>query len=126
MKVLRLACASFVGLLLLAGCGSPDAGDGCNGSDYICLDVARALECRGGSWRELQCRGTLGCRELKDSVRCDTSGNVAGDNCASSAEGHAMCRSDGKALLECREGLLVQTLACSACATEDSRVQCTP
>lgn len=124
MKPLRLALLPLVGALLLAGCG-PSAGDDCKGG-YVCDSQTQALECRGGKWRALPCKGPLGCSELESTVRCDASANVAGDACAASAEGHAQCRADGKALLECRQGLLAETLACSACATSGSEVTCTP
>ncbi len=112
-------------LLLLSGCG-PSEGDECQGGGYVCDGQAMALECRQGKWRALPCKGALGCSEVGDSIRCDTSGNVAGDNCASSAEGRGLCRADGKAVLECRMGLLEETDTCSECASSGTEITCKP
>lgn len=119
-----LALLSLVGCLFLAGCGGPDAGDSCNSSGYVCSSEAEALECRQGAWRALPCRGALGCQEVDGSIRCDTSANAAGDNCALSAEGRGLCSADGLALLECRMGVLVETQTCSACSQTGSQVVC--
>ncbi|XXF80899.1 hypothetical protein P2318_14395 [Myxococcaceae bacterium GXIMD 01537] len=115
----------LAGFLLLAGCGT-SAGDDCEGGGFVCDSDTQALECRGGQWRALPCRGPLGCSEVEERVRCDMSANNAGDACASSAEGRAQCRGDGKALLECREGELVETQACQSCVTSGSEVTCAP
>ncbi|ABF88448.1 putative lipoprotein [Myxococcus xanthus DK 1622] len=120
-----LALVPLVGSLLLAGCG-PSAGGDCDGGGFVCQERVLALECRGGKWRELPCRGPLGCRETSEAVRCDTSNNVAGDACASSAEGTGLCRADGQAVLECRQGVLTETATCSACTVENSQVTCQP
>lgn len=120
-----LAAVSVVGSLLFAGCGQ-SAGDSCDGSGFICQEDVLALECRNGTWREVPCRGPLGCRETDDDVRCDTSNNRAGDACASSAEGKGVCRSDGLAILECRQGVLEETASCSACTVSGGNVSCQP
>jgi len=118
------ALLPLVGFLFLAGCGGPDAGDSCNVSGYVCSSETEALECRQGQWRTLPCRGGLGCGESSGTIRCDTSANVAGDNCALSAEGRGLCRADGLALLECRMGMLVETQTCSACSASGSQIVC--
>lgn len=119
-----LAILSFVGFLALSGCGGPKSGDSCNVSGYVCDSETEALECRQNTWRTLPCRGGLGCSESSGSVRCDTSTNVAGDNCALSAEGRGICRADGLAVLECRMGVLVETETCRACAASGSQIVC--
>ncbi|QSQ26969.1 hypothetical protein JY651_19515 [Pyxidicoccus parkwayensis] len=120
-----LVAVTVVGSLLFAGCGQK-AGDSCEGSGFICQEDVLALECRSGTWREVPCRGPLGCRESADAVRCDTSNNQAGDACASSAEGKGVCRRDGLAVLECREGVLVETATCSSCTVQGDQVTCQP
>ncbi|WP_224249174.1 hypothetical protein [Hyalangium gracile] len=114
----------LVGFFFLSGCGGPDAGDSCETSGYVCRDEKQALECRQGVWRALPCRGSLGCQEASGSIRCDTTANVAGDNCALSAEGRGLCRADGLATLECRMGVLVETESCLACSQSGSQVVC--
>ncbi|MCE9673688.1 hypothetical protein LY474_38390 [Myxococcus stipitatus] len=116
---------SVVGSLFFAGCGQ-SVGDDCDGGGFICQDAVLALECRDGKLREVQCRGPLGCRESGDTVRCDTSLNGAGDACAVTAEGKGLCSKDGKAMLECRQGVLVETASCSSCTVVDSEVTCQP
>lgn len=119
-----LALFPLVGLLLLPGCGGADAGDSCEGSGYICSSEKQALECRQSQWRALPCRGALGCQEATGSIKCDTSANVAGDNCALSAEGRGLCRTDGKAVLECRMGVLVETEMCVSCSESGTQIVC--
>jgi hypothetical protein len=110
---------------LLPACG-PTAGDDCKGRGYLCSSEEEALECRNGVWRALPCKGSLGCSELNDSVRCDMSGNVGDDACALSAEGRGLCASDGRTLLECRMGVLVEVRQCSACTMSNTQVVCQP
>jgi hypothetical protein len=119
-----LALLPLLGFLFLSGCGGPDAGDSCNVSGYICRDEQAALECRQSQWRALPCRGGLGCQESSGTIRCDTSANVAGDNCALSAEGRGLCRADGLAVLECRMGVLVETEACLSCSQSGPQIVC--
>lgn len=114
----------LVGFLFLAGCGGPNVGDSCESSGYVCHDEKEAMECRQGVWRALPCRGGLGCTESNGTVRCDTSANLAGDNCALSAEGRGLCRADGLAVLECRMGVLVETQSCTSCSQDGSQIVC--
>jgi hypothetical protein len=53
-------------------------------------------------------------------------GNVAGDGCAASAEGRGLCTADGKAVLECRMGVLVLVKTCGTCVMDATRVTCQP
>jgi hypothetical protein len=124
MKHPFLALLPLVGSLFLAGCG-PSVGGDCESSGYVCDSETQALECRQGTWRALPCKGALGCSEVNGNIRCDASGNGAGDACAASAEGRAQCRPDGLALLECRMGVLVETLQCRPCSPSGSEVTCT-
>jgi hypothetical protein len=121
----HFALLPLLASLVLPACG-PSAGDDCEGGGYVCSDETQALECRDGTWRALPCKGPLGCSDLDDSIRCDMSANTAGDACALSAEGRGLCTADGKALLECRMGVLVQVRECSACSTSSTRVICEP
>lgn len=125
MNRLSLALVSF-GFFLLSGCGGPGSGDSCDGGDYVCQDDAQALECRNGEWRTLACRGPLGCRELADSVRCDTSLNMENDACAQDAEGRGGCAPDGKSLLLCEGGVLKKTAECSSCSVQGDQAVCNP
>ncbi len=119
-----LVLLPLLGILLLPGCGGPDVGDTCESSGYVCSSEAEALECRQTRWRAIPCRGPLGCQEVSGSIRCDTSTNEAGDNCALSAEGRGLCRADGRAVLECRMGVLVETEVCLSCSQTGSQVVC--
>lgn len=121
-----LALLPLAGVLFLSGCGGPSVGDSCQSSGYVCQSDTEALECRQNQWRALPCRGGLGCHESDGSIRCDTSANVAGDNCALSAEGRGLCRADGLAILECRMGVLVETQSCSSCTQSGSQIVCKP
>jgi hypothetical protein len=115
----------MIGSLLLSACGVK-AGDSCSGGGYTCASEKEALECRDKEWRTLQCRGSSGCSESDGTVECDMRGNLGGDACAASAEGRGLCTADGKAVLECRMGVLVQVKTCSSCVMDDARVTCQP
>ena len=115
----------LLGSLLLSACGVK-SGDTCEGGGYICSSEKEALECRDKVWRALPCRGPSGCSESGDSIRCDMTGNADGDACAASAEGRGLCTADGKAVLECRMGKLVQVKQCGVCTMTDTRVTCQP
>lgn len=120
-----LVLLPLVGSLFSFGCGEdPAVGVECEGSGYVCSSTTEALECRQGQWRTLPCRGSRGCQEQNGSIRCDTSANVVGDNCASSAEGRGLCRADGLAVLECRMGTLVEAAVCSACSVSGEQIIC--
>jgi hypothetical protein len=115
----------LTGSLMLSACG-PTLGQPCEGGGYVCGDEAQALECRDGKWRALPCRGAEGCLEQGRTVRCDMTGNVAGDACAFSTEGSGLCTADGKGVLECRMGTLVRVRECSTCTMTSDTVQCEP
>lgn len=115
----------MIGSLLLSACGVK-AGDSCSGGGYTCASEKEALECRNEVWRALPCRGASGCTESGGSIRCDMTGNRAEDACAASAEGRGLCTADGKAVLECRMGVLVQVKTCGTCVMDDTRVTCQP
>lgn len=112
------ACALFA-------CGAAKEGDSCSQSGFLCAaDNSAALECKAGKWVSLPCRGPNACVRESDVVRCDMSANQAGDACASTSENKGLCTSDGKATLECREGVLVKTYDCSTCAASGDQIIC--
>jgi hypothetical protein len=115
----------LLGSLVLSACGVK-AGDSCEGGGYTCSSETEALECRDKEWRALPCKGPSGCTEDDQTVSCDLRGNVEGDTCAASAEGRGLCTADGKAVLECRMGTLVQVKTCGTCTMDTARVICQP
>jgi hypothetical protein len=115
----------MIGSLLLSACGVKP-GDSCGGGGYTCASEKEALECRDKEWRTLQCRGAAGCSESGNDIHCDMNGNIAGDGCAASAEGRGLCTADGKAVLECRMGVLVLVKTCGTCVMDATRVTCQP
>src|SRR6218665_1366322 len=116
---------SLLGSLLMSACGV-NAGDACKGSSYTCSSEKEAFECRDSVWRAVPCRGASGCEESSGSVSCDMRGNPGGDTCAASAEGRGLCTADGKAVLECRMGMLVQVKTCGTCTMSNTLVTCAP
>jgi hypothetical protein len=113
-------------LPLLAACGGAKAGDKCDTTGFLCENATNALECKLGAWVELPCKGTTGCERSGEVVKCDMSGNVENDACASSAEGKGLCTQDGLATLECRDGKLVKTNDCRSCTVTGETVVCQP
>ncbi len=113
-------------LALGSACGGAKEGDSCNQNGFLCADAANALECKAGQWVKLPCRGSAGCTRTNDVIKCDMTGDLAGDNCASTAEGKGLCTAAGTATLDCRSGVLVQTNTCSSCSVSGDQVICQP
>jgi hypothetical protein len=118
--------------LVLPACGGAKAGDKCTAAGYLCADATTALECKLGAYVALPCRGSAGCKAIGNLIRCDMSGNAAGDACASSSAGKGLCTSDQQHTLECREDPatsqlhLVQTKDCQTCTVNGDLVVCQP
>jgi hypothetical protein len=115
-----------VSSLILASCGGARVGDPCSSSGFWCESANAALECKVGKWVSLPCKGGNGCKREGDVVRCDMSGNTEGDACASSAERKGLCTADGKATLECIDGVLKRTNVCRTCMVSGETVLCQP
>jgi hypothetical protein len=113
-------------LFVSTGCGQPKAGDKCNTTGFLCADAANALECKAAVWVSLPCRGPAGCTRTTDLVKCDMTGNAAGDNCASTADTKGLCTSDGLGTLQCYNGTLVKTNTCRSCSVNGDTVVCNP
>ena len=116
---------SFFALCATA-CGVPKAGDKCNQTGFLCADATIALECKVGVWTALPCKGSNGCKRDNSTIKCDMTGNIENDNCASTAEGKGLCTSDSKGTLECRDGKLVKTNTCRTCTVTGDMVVCQP
>lgn len=105
-----LALAStFAGLFALfafggASCSKPKAGDKCENGQWSCTDARAALYCANGTWQAETCKGPSGCQDLKGAVKCDITGNVAGDVCPAALEGKTGCRVGNKERLTCKGG----------------------
>lgn len=123
MRVLPLACL-VLPLSLGVACGSAKAGGSCSQEGFLCQDTQTALECRIGVWLALPCRGPGGCTVASGAVTCDMSGDMAGDACASTAEGKAICTTSGNATLQCTNGSLVQSNTCTTCTVSNGQVVC--
>ena len=121
---MRAALILVLAASSLAACGGAKAGGSCSQTGFLCQDKSNALECLGGTWTALPCRGTGGCAVANSQVTCDMSADMAGDACASSAEGLGLCTVDGHATLECRGGTLQQTNTCTSCAITNGQVVC--
>ena len=124
--MLRRLSLVLVSALSLAACGTASEGGACDTNGFLCQDATAALECRGGAWKKLPCRGTNGCKKEQDVVRCDMTGNLENDACASTAEGRGICTADGLGTLECRQGTLVKTNTCRSCTITGDQVVCQP
>ncbi len=116
----------LIAFVVLSACASPRAGEDCNQAGFLCESQASALECKLGTWESLPCKGPNGCLRDDDTIKCDMTGNVEGDNCASSAAGKGLCTADNKGTLECRDGKLVKTNECRSCRIDGETVVCEP
>jgi len=114
-------------LLLTAAACQPAAGAACNTARFACAGVDLALECRDKVWTEIPCKGPEGCLVEEGRVLCDMSLNQPGDLCPLTAEGQATCKTpELNAVLECRDGTLVQTYSCSDCFGSNETLTCVP
>ena len=118
----RTAIAMWMALFA-SSCG-PAPGTDCDTSGYRCSGTATALECRDGKWRELPCRGPLGCSVTDSQVDCDVSRNRLNDACAESIEGYSLCDTAGTSLIECRNGVFLTTYTCTACYPSGAAFTC--
>ncbi len=121
-----LLVSTLLTSLFAVGCGTPTKGSSCNVTGFLCASGTAALECKVGSWVELPCKGANGCKREGEVVKCDMTGNVEGDACASSAERKGLCTADGKATLECIDGSLKKTNVCRTCMVSGETVVCQP
>ena len=112
--------------MLAAACGSPKSGDKCSANGFVCENATNAMECKLSVWVALPCKGPGGCVKSADSIQCDMTADVAGDACASSAEGKGLCTTDGTGTLECKNGVLTQTNTCRTCSVMNDQVICSP
>lgn len=89
-----------------AGCKEkpPEPGDECKPKDMWCVDKHTELACQDGVFIAAPCKGPKGCREDKDTLRCDFSGNAIGDPCSTEDDGNAKCIGDAKKWVICRGG----------------------
>ena len=105
---------------------APKLGEPCSAAGFSCEAAATALECKLGNWVALPCRGPGGCSKANGTVSCDMTGSLAGDACASSAEGRGLCTADGLGTLECRDGVFLKTNTCRTCSVSGGLVTCQP
>ena len=130
VKLMRSPRLGVLGIAVVAlagvACGPPIAGDTCSAVGFLCSDNQNALECYGGTWRKLPCRGPQGCTRSGDSVKCDMSTNVAGDFCATTVARKGICTADLKATLTCDATDLTfsQSNTCRTCSVSGDTVLC--
>lgn len=113
-------------LLLSLACGGPRAGDLCNQPGATCESTTRALECRGGAWVAIPCRGPGGCTVSSELVNCDFTGAQVGDACGTPQEDKGVCAPDGRATLVCRNGTFQMSMVCRTCTVSGATISCQP
>lgn len=85
-------------------------GERCSKGSAACTADDRLLRCRDGALAfAADCRGPRGCRSEGGASFCDPSIAAPGDACGT-GEGGA-CTTDGRALLQCRDGVFVEAEA---------------
>ncbi|MFO0660030.1 MAG: hypothetical protein U0165_09400 [Polyangiaceae bacterium] len=82
-------------------------GDTCERGRSDCGDDKTEMICQAGKVIAVPCKGTRGCYEEGSQIRCDVSGNEAGDPCSTDEEGSGQCASDHKNMLKCEKGKYV-------------------
>jgi len=110
------------------GCGAQEGG-ACSGEVYHCAAQDSILECRGGRWVAIPCKGPDGCRAVSGGLACDVTGNQEGEGCPSAMEGTGFCRGTSPlSLFTCRGAQVVKLQDCRSCATAtgSSSIVCTP
>lgn len=111
MACARVAVASLSASFVLAasffvgGCDKTlGPGDPCKPTDARCLDPKTELACQDGVLIAAPCKGPKGCREGKEMLLCDFSGNAVGDPCSAADEGNGLCLAANKSWIVCRGG----------------------
>ena len=120
--------------LLSTACLQPTAvgADGpCSSDDSAACDpqTQRLLQCHGGRYEvSSDCKGAGGCTVDDQTVRCDASGNGAGDRCPTESFGKIRCEPDaGRRILRCADGVLTVDGECPAptiCGLVDGGLGC--
>ncbi len=112
------------GIAVLSGC-KPGVGSSCDKGEAKCLSKTAQLSCEDGKYVETPCRGANGCAITPDGIRCDISGNKAGDRCSKDDNGAAAC-ADPKTLVVCNAGQY-QPAPCrgpDGCQQKEGRAVC--
>lgn len=107
-------------------------GDVCStdyeGQTACTADGKSQITCLNGQYRILLCRGAKGCaRSGELSVVCDVSIAEVGDSCAALGADAVACASDGKRMLQCREGKFADQRGCAGpagCTVTPEGVAC--
>lgn len=114
-------------------CDHPTAspGDFCvkeeKDDDHACSPDRKArLECGPDGWKvESKCLGEKGCSDSGTDIECDDSVQEPGSPCDEDDEGSAVCSTDKKTILECKDGKLVKSRTCpGACKVGAEHVDC--
>ncbi len=110
-------------LALLVSCSKPTEGATCSAGKGACLDKEHALVCIGGTYAKVQCRkSATGCMEVMGNVTCDV---VKDPGVPCAGDRAADCSSDGKKMLECKDGAWALTMNCSKlCVSNVNGVRC--
>jgi hypothetical protein len=101
-------------------------GDPCSTDDEgnaKCIGVDKRITCRSGKYFVDSCLGDEGCKAA-GSIRCDQSKGEDGAPCTGKTNA---CTTDGKRVLECRDGRFVTTATCpgeGGCSIFDHKVDC--
>jgi len=122
----RKALLAAVTLAFLGACGAHEGGT-CSGGVYHCDAQDEVLECRGGTWVAVPCKGPGGCRAVTGGITCDITGNQEGDGCPSAMEGTGFCRGTApQSMFTCRGAQVVKLQDCSTCQATTTSIVCTP
>lgn len=92
-------------LPLVACKKSPTVGAECEtAGEATCKDKTTMLNCAGGKWEGIACKGPEGCQTTGAIVKCDESLAAENDSCGSEGGDHYSCTPDKKGELKCLEG----------------------
>jgi hypothetical protein len=119
----------LAGVALLGACQkAPEPGQPCESQgEATCKDKTTFLECAGGKWEVVSCRGADGCQTQGNVVRCDESLAQDGEACGSREGDHYSCSTDKKGELKCDGGKWKLVAKCSGpkgCEAQGLMVKC--
>jgi hypothetical protein len=104
------------------------AGDACSTDEEgaaVCIDSNTLLACRQGAYVRSACRGKGGCVEEGGRAMCDATIAESGEPCA--AEGKKACNVDGKRVLACTAGKMLDRYDCRGargCSVVSGKIDC--
>lgn len=121
MRPTRVVFFAIVAVLVGTNCAQVPGGT-CTTGSTECYSASSMLDCTGGTWSEIPCRGPKGC-----DGSCDIRLGVAGEACPTLPPSTVVltCSVDGKMQVSCDGGTWHKVSDCSSpCTSTNGQINC--